>query len=420
MKDDARRRRQRDLRLDKQPEQTGDEQYPQPTKEEAAQRGEDPPDAIGAPRPPDFPEENPEWQPVPGSTLPWQGLIHEHGREHRPNREDVLPYLLIRAYAPGDRAVRPVWPPTPSWLSPDILLIDASWTGPFRADQVVMSPTAGRTYRVFVHVWNLGLLAAVGVHVQAWWVDPGFFSGSPGGPTPNFIGGAFVDLNPRTAPGAHQVVEMVPAWSIPSSLTGHECLLAAVDCPADRWNGVWDANADRHVGQRNISILGGGQALAPLLGMLGQALPMGAFLEMTLTWATAREPYRLGVPIKTGQHLLVATNRDDRLLIMPTTRLADAFGEQVPDLSKPGTAAGLFGRWLDRIGGDVEPSALDRELAKMLDAPELSAEFVLKALGVDASVTLNLAMFDREGKPGGGYSLDIAPEVPKAPEGGQR
>jgi hypothetical protein len=407
MKDDDSRRRRR-----KQRERQPDSEHPKLSKQEdAEQRGEDPPGAIGAPRPPDFPAENPEWQPDPRVTLPWQGLIHEHGREHRPNREDVLPYLLIRAFAPGDRAKRPLWPPQPSWLSPDILLIDASWTGPFRADQVVGSPTAGRAYRVFVHVWNLGLLAAVGVHVQAWWVDPGFFSGGPGAPTPNFIGGAFVDLNPRTAPGAHQIVEMVPAWSIPSGLTGHECLLAAAYCPADPWNGVWDANADRHVGQRNITILGGGQALAPLLGTLGQALPFGAFLELTLTSKAGREPFRFGVPVAGGRHLFVAANRDGRLLIMPTTRLAEAFGENLPDLSEPGTAARLFARWLDRIGGDLEESALDRELARMLDAPDLTAEGVVKALGVDGSVAFHLATFDAEGQPGGGYSLELGAEA---------
>ncbi len=398
MTDDPRRRKPRHPKLGK--------------RELAAQRGEDPPDAIGPPQSPEFPDEDPEWQPDPNLAGRWRGLIGELGREHRPNREDVLPYLLIRAYAPGDRAVRPTWPPTPCWLSPDIHLIDASWTGPFQADQVVGSPIAGRTYRVFVHVWNLGLLGAYGVHVRAWHVNPGFFGGAPGTVTPQLIGGAIVDLAPRTAPGAHKVVEVIPPWPIPSNLTGHECLLAAAECPADRWSGVLDANNDRHVGQRNISILAGGQSLAPVLSILGEALALGQLLEMTLAVSGGRDAFQFGVPTDGGQHLFVAANVDGALFVLPTMALRELVGE-LPDLSEPGSAARVFGRAVARSLEGVEPTSLDRALGRLLDTDDLSAERVAQALGGDADAyVLHLSAFDREGLAGGGYSVRIEPKAP--------
>jgi hypothetical protein len=107
---------------------------------------------------------------------------------------------MIRAFSPGDRGARPTWPPTPCWESPYILLIDASYTGPFDPGRLVGSPVSGRSYRVFVRVFNLGLLEGVGTHVRAWYVEPGFFNGDPG-IEPHPIGGAYVDLEDRTRPG---------------------------------------------------------------------------------------------------------------------------------------------------------------------------------------------------------------------------
>ncbi len=393
---------------------TLDEKRPKPKhprltkRQDAAQRGEDPADAIAAPQPPEFPDEDPNWQPDPHVTDPWKGIIGEHGREHRPNREDVLPYLLIRGFAPGDRAVRPMWPPQPSWLSPDILLIDASWPGAFRADKVVANPIAGRTYRVFVHVWNLGLFPAVGVHLRAWHVAPGFFGGTPGAFTPELIGGTFVDLAPRTAPGAHKVREMQPPWPIAANLTGHECLLAAADCAADRWNGVLDANADRHVGQRNLTILAGSQDLEPLLKLLTVMLPDRALLEVTLQSGEGKSELRYGVPIASGRHLFVGMGRNDRLVLLPTTQLAEILGEQRPDLSQAGTAASLFSRWARRFGDRLETTSLDAALGNLLDVPDLSAKTVASALGGLTTATLHLAAFDPEKRPSGGYSIAIA------------
>jgi hypothetical protein len=375
--------------------------------DDAAQRGADPPDSIGGPTPPEPPKPDPSWVPDAAVIDTLKGRLHELGGDRpRPHREDVLPYLLIRAYAPGDRAVRPTWPPIPCWLSPDIQLIEASWTGPFRADLAVGEPEAGRTYRVFVHVWNLGLLTAAGVHVRAWHTAPGFFGGQPG-VTPQLIGGTFVDLPPRTAAGAHQVVEVQPPWAIPTTLTGHECLLASAGCPTDPWAGSLDANGDRHVGQRNLTILAGSSSAAGLLGQLGEALGQRQLLELTLA-SPRPEAERFGLPIAGGRHLLVAARRDDRLFVLPSARLAEWSEGKVPDLSRPGTAARLFDRVLRRAANDVPTGTLADAVGKLFDVPDLRAARLATLVALpDTPATLHLAAFGSKDEPIGGYSVGL-------------
>ena len=95
--------------------------------EAARQRGEDPSNAIGPwpTRPHDPRDPDPKFQPDPKQLKLLIGLYGELSKRHRPRREDVLPYEMIRAFVPGDRGARPTWPPTPCWESPDIMLIDA-------------------------------------------------------------------------------------------------------------------------------------------------------------------------------------------------------------------------------------------------------------------------------------------------------
>ncbi|WP_426303133.1 hypothetical protein [Arthrobacter sp. R-11] len=256
---------------------------------------------------------------------------------------------MIRAYSPGDRAIRPTWPSIPCWESPDILLIDAAYTGPFSPAQLVGNPSAGRRYRAFIRVWNLGLFAAIGVHVRAWFVNPGFFGGDPTNPAyqPQPIGMAVVpQLDDRTKPGAMQVVELDRTWDIPATLKGHECLMATASCPLDEWSGALDANHDRHVGQRNLTILAGTDNAKELIFALGQLVTKTRTLELRHggaavmpllkgilgtaktefgTAARLRAPsiksLRLGVPTGSGQHLLTMLLTDKGWLVADSARL---------------------------------------------------------------------------------------------------
>lgn len=300
-------------------------------EEDAQQRGGSSPGSFGHTDRPSGDLE-PGWQPSDVGEVA-EGLIKRIGGDRRPpRREDVYPYLLVRAHSPGDRGARPTWPDVPCWESPDILLIDADWTGPFAPDQLVVNPTAGRRYRVFVRVWNLGLLPAAGVHVRGWFVNPGFFGGDPTNPAyqPQPIGMTVVpQFEDRTRPGAVQVVELGSPWDVPADLTGHECLMVSVSCPLDAWDGTLDANRDRHVAQRNLTVLAGADSAKDLLLTLGQRVTKTGTLELwhggaavtpllqgvlgtTKTElgpaARLRAPevgrLRRGVPTEAGQHLL--------------------------------------------------------------------------------------------------------------------
>ncbi len=435
-----------------------DELHPVNTpKEDAAQRGDSPPGSFGHDKPASG-DLDPNWQPNDDAKNAAERFIKEHGRERRPHREDVYPYLLIRAYSPGDRGVRPTWPPIPCWESPDILLIDAAYTGPFTPAQLVLSPTAGRRYRVFVRVWNLGLLPAIGVHVRAWYVNPGFFGGDPGNPAyqPHQIGGAMVNLDDRTRPGAMQLVELDETWDIPSDLTGHECLMASVSCPLDVWSGVLDANNDRHVGQRNLEILAGsddakellfglgamvtktgtlellhgGAAVLPLLkGVLGKART--EFGPVARLRAPAQKALRRGVPMGgAGTHLLTMFQTDKGWLVADSARVWATAVElgMVKARAIEGRAAHghpfatplATRRLIEKMGPDRfdklgvvldgDPGeALIEGMMKLWDAGGLTANDLAAALaeGGPYAHLLRFEHSDPERQDAGGYSVTI-------------
>ncbi len=422
-------------------------------KQDREQRGDDPPEALGEGKAPDG-DLAPGWAPSDRTREEAEGLIKELGREHRPRREDVYPYLLIRATSPGDRGARPIWPPAAFYHSPDILLVDAAYTGPFTPAQLVGSPTAGRRYRVFVRVWNLGLLPAAGVHVRAWFVDPGFFGGDAGNPAyqPVLIGGAMVNLDDRTRPGATAVVEMDRTWDIPATLTGHECLMASASCPLDQWAGVLDGNSDRHVGQRNLTILAGTDSAKQLLFTLGQHVTRSGTLELvhgggaakpllravlgtatrefgpvTRLRAPAMKALRRGTPMGTSRHLATMFATAKGWIVADSERVwrtALELGLVESGRQRPGTHpfASPLGsrRVIERIGLDraekvgvvidAEPGeALVEGLVRLWDLSGLEARDLAASLaeGGPYAHLLELVHTDPEREQVGGYGLTL-------------
>ncbi len=422
-----------------------------PTEDEA-QRGTDPPGSFGhVDRPSGDLADG--WQPSDvGDEAERIVKRIGRGRERPPRREDVYPYLLIRAYSPGDRGVRPTWPPVPCWESPDLALIDAAWTGPFDPSRLVVNPTAGRRYRVFVRIWNLGLLPAVGVHVRAWAVNPGFFGGDPTNPAyqPQLIGGAMVNLEDRTRPGATAVVELDHTWDIPATLTGHECLLASVSCPLDRWGGSLDSNHDRHVGQRNLTILAGAQSAKDLLLTLGGLVTKGGTLQLvhggpavlpllrgvlgttktelgpvTRLRAPAAKAFRLGVDFGAGRHLLTMFRVERGWLVADSARVWNAARERglvrgrvVKGQHPFGTELGAR-ELIERLGPDLydkvgvvldtEPGeALLEGLVRLWAIGDLTATDLAHAIADQkAAHLLRFAHHDPERGETGGYSVTV-------------
>ena len=217
----------------------------------------------------DLPPADPAYRP-PDLGARIDKLLHDDAKPHR--TQTLFPYLFIRA-VPGDHGARPLWEPIVCWESCDIHLMPAG-AGPFDFTQTVLQPVAGETYRVFVHVWNLGRMAAYGARLRAWWVEPGFFRGTPGPQyQPQYIGGTWLDLGDRDSGEAHRVVEIPTPWTVVMNNEAHECLLAAVECASDPWDGVLDANGHRHVAQRNLNLVAGAASAAHLVAILGRGLP---------------------------------------------------------------------------------------------------------------------------------------------------
>ncbi|MEV7096778.1 hypothetical protein AB0M80_28390 [Amycolatopsis sp. NPDC051045] len=431
-----------------------DDRQPDDTEPPASdQRGEDPTRTVGGGHPPDpGPDPDPGWRPDDTRADHWRNVYGRLAQRHRPRREDVLPFLLIRAFSPGDRGQRPLWPPVACWESPDILLIDAAWTGPFDPGRLVASPTAGRSYRLFVRVWNLGLLPAVGVHVRAWWVQPGFFGQANQGQQgyePTLVGGAMVDLDNRTRPDSQRLVELDRPWSIPADISGHECLVATVSCPADQWSGQWDCNNDRHFGQRNLTVLAGHQDAGPLLWTLGDNLPRLSALHLThggpaagpllnaiaggrLTIVPPQgDPFptpvtpvpfddlRQGARTELEQHILTIVRVEvDRTIIVRSDLLAALLAErEAPDPftdipALPGLIRNLPREDIDLVGAATRlplVRAVPDALRTLLDIDNLQAANIASAMG-GPSRSQHLLRFtatELDGRLIGGYSLVV-------------
>lgn len=401
-------------------------------------RGTDPPTVIPTP-PPAAPPLDPAFKPDPTLLKSLVANYRTKADKGRLNREDVLPYLLVRAFTPGDRGARPTWPPTPCWESPDVLLIDASYTGPFDPARCIATPVSGTTYRVFVRTFNLGMLPALGTQVTAYWIDPGFWGGQAG-QEPNLIGSAYVEVADRSRPESVQVVEVQPPWAIPFSLTGHECLMATASCVADPWRAGFDANNDRHVAQRNLTVAVGHMNLDTLIGQLAGQIPTGGALEVMHggpavvallaavcdgkilpggsstgepVVAPALADIRQGILTDGGLHLMTAVRKDAAFVVAPAEVVLAATEGASPAaptaMLRNATAARLDTMALTG-GNDEAPSVLSRAITRMLDIGNAEAGSIAAALGGPPASAhlLRFVASDAMDALVGGYSIVVA------------
>jgi hypothetical protein len=145
--------------------------------------------------------------------------------------------LLCRTFA-GDVGLRPL-PNMVFWESPDIVIEGPS------GDPDVATP--GQVNKVNVHIWNLGLADCWAAHVDLYWCNP---SVGINPAVANAIGAKVVPL----AAGQHTVVSF--DWVPVLVNNGHECLVAQVYDPvSDPIVAPFNPVQDRHVGQRNISVV---------------------------------------------------------------------------------------------------------------------------------------------------------------------
>lgn len=244
------------------------------------------PDSPKAPgwEPGDKPPKNPLEGATEGNDLQRKftqtaiGIIRDGGSpkgpRFGPRKNEYLPYLLIRADA-GDRGNRSLT--IPFWESPDIFVapkLDAN-TAPDTPTTLGGLAEAGVPNTLWAHVWNLGMAPVYNAQVEFYWFNPslGFNQAAA-----NLIGVTYVDLGDRTSGNAHRIVKCPASW-IPSYVNGgHECLMVRVFEPlTDPLTPYpWDAKNDRHIGQRNISVVNASSpALLDLHLRLGCGVPPG-------------------------------------------------------------------------------------------------------------------------------------------------
>jgi len=205
--------------------------------------------------------------------------IFQWFEENKPKRhQGPWPYLLIRAFL-GDHGVRPVQTGI-FWESPDIIVIQGDVSTPV-GHTPTLHPTAGVDHSIFVRVWNLGRLSALGTKLRVYWANPAFNIGDPLSPEPpHHIGGIYVNLPNRSQSDFNQVIKIPSLWKPIIENNGHECLVAKVESTVDRTGLDFDANMNRHVAQRNLTIVNPNEDLTPLTDKLSQTISSDTDIEI--------------------------------------------------------------------------------------------------------------------------------------------
>lgn len=196
------------------------------------------------------------------------------GPKFGPRKNEYLPFLLVRADA-GDRGGRALT--IPFWESPDIFVAPNLGAASAPATPTTLGGVAqaGVPNTLWAHVWNLGRAPVYNARVEFYWFNPtlGFNQAAA-----NLIGVTYVDLGNRNSGNAHRIVKCPVSW-IPTFVNnGHECLMARLFEPLTDplTQNQWDANNDRHVGQRNISVVrASSPAVIELHLRLGCGVPPG-------------------------------------------------------------------------------------------------------------------------------------------------
>jgi hypothetical protein len=133
----------------------------------------------------------------------------------------------------------------PWYLSPNIWTVPGS--DPLGAEGL---PVAGRPCYLWARVRNLGNARAENATVRFYWANP---SVGVTRSTATLVGSSFVTLDPGDTGDVLCLMPWVPAWVN----QGHECVLAEAFHPLDPVPTTVDfaVPTDRHVAQRNLSVL---------------------------------------------------------------------------------------------------------------------------------------------------------------------
>lgn len=190
------------------------------------------------------------------------GLIMDRLGEGR----SWTPWLLIR-YTQADAGQRPIPASDVYYASPDIWVQSSDPSG---------NAVPGETNFVYAAIFNLGKAPALPTRVDFYWGNPAIGLG-PG--QMNLIGTEWTQVQAHTI----QVVRCNTPWIPIYENGGHECLI--VNCTSPILDPIvqpFQTTLDRHVGQRNITVLqgGAGQIIKFSLG-INNFFPLAAHVAVT-------------------------------------------------------------------------------------------------------------------------------------------
>ncbi len=245
----------------------------------------------------------------------------KEGQRGKDRPSKFMPYVLIRSCA-GDKGARPLPNGTPFWESPDIwTAIGAPNATPEIPGNQGGTVVVGQPNTVYAHVWNLGRAPIAGVRVEWYWFNPSL---AIDGANANLIGSTGVELAPRGFPGCHKLVKCPTAWVPVMQNGGHECLVARVSAFGDPLNSSheWDAWADRHVAQKNLTVVASQANVHKLINSLDATRPKKSTVrlfqlgqEAVHTLTLAAPHLKLDTSVKTA--LLAELSPEGKLSLPP-------------------------------------------------------------------------------------------------------
>lgn len=342
-------------------------------------------------------------------------------QDDRGRAQRFYPYLLVRSVL-GDRGDRPL--NVPFWESPDI------WTAPGSPGSSPAVPAnhggtvvAGQPNTVYAHVWNLGFAPLAGIRVEFYWCNPSLAIDAAHA---NLIGVARCELAGRGMPGSHKLVKCPAVWVPVMANGGHECLVVRVFGIGDPLgNNDWAPWLNRHIGQRNISVVTSSTSLSLLTALNLSRLPLGHLQliqlgakEGEMAARTVAPGLRVASAVET--HLLAELTAENQIvlrqhrqvptgMLAPVHPLAHGGAPAQPVLKRAGDVrvidpVGVF-RNLDgaiRAIGTVHLAELFRSVGRLNtragthDRP-----------GDGEAHVLRLATYDPKGQLVGGYTMVV-------------
>ena len=168
-------------------------------------------------------------------------LARDKGQDNTGEKPQATPWLLLR-YSLADLGARPIPAGESHWRSPDIWIESSDPTG---------NGVAGEENFVHARIFNLGMAPAVPVKVDFYWADP---SVGLGPSAMNLIGTEWVSVGSISSVDVRCNTPWIPLYVN----NGHECLMVNCTNPIlDPIHLPFQPRQDRHVGQRNVTVLQG-------------------------------------------------------------------------------------------------------------------------------------------------------------------